>query len=489
MFKKTWLLTVLIVGLTCSSSFSQTWRYTGAINSVRRHMVPNVLQNGKILISGGIDSSHTPLSTCELYDPATETWSTIGSMIEPRSQQTTNMTADGKVYVFAGNTNVGMSNTVEVFDPTTNTWGSAGNISIGRMNHTSTLLPNGKVLIVGGFDGSDFLSSCELYDPITQTSESAASLHLGRHDHSTILLQSGKVLVTGGRIGGADGIYLNEVELYDPSTNTWTVLADMHSSRIIGTLVEFSDQTVLAAGGRATANNATQESDLFDPTTSTWTETDSMKERRHWQGESLMPSDRYLITGGIKDAVWTSHYDVEVSNTCEWYDKTNRSWYYAPDMNLDRSQHAQVYFTQDSNAELPHECVMVIGGIRTGVSVLTNTCEILDVSDQEVEGFMKLARNNPLAVEKGTSNVGLHLFNNGTSSPELVVDDPTLIDNGRVEFYSPHGAFMSSFEFSTMGQKKSHIPLDTKHLNNGVYLIRVFDQHVSLGTLKLLVLK
>jgi len=71
-----------------------------------------------VLVAGGISNSNGILSSCELYDPTTDTWSTTVSM------------------------------------------------STAREGPTATLLPNGNVLITGGGNSlSGALNSCELYYP------------------------------------------------------------------------------------------------------------------------------------------------------------------------------------------------------------------------------------------------------------------------------------------------------------------------------------
>ena len=489
MHKKMGLLVIAVLVLAQTYSYGQSWRFTGEISSSRRHMRANVLLNGSVLITGGNDNMNTSLTTCELFDPATEKWTETQGMKTPRFQHTTHVLSDGRVVAIAGYNDGMMVSSVEIYDPTAGTWSDGGMIITARMNHTSILLQNGKILIVGGFDGSDFLKLCELYDPATKSSVAAGSLKLGRHDHNAILLKSGKVLITGGRVGGADGVYLNEAELYDPTTDAWTVINPMNSSRIIGTLVEFSDETVLAAGGRATANNATQSADLFDPVSQTWTATSPMKEPRHWQGESLMPNDRYLITGGIKDADWASNNVVQVSNTCEWYDKALKSWYYAPDLNFDRSQHDQVFFTQDGNTNLPKECVMVIGGIRTGVSVLTSTCEVLDVSDKQVQGYMMSPRNTTQSVKNSDVDGVVRIVNNATASPVLIFTDKADVQNTKIDLVNEQGLLISSIDFAKSGFTAQRYPLDSKNLANGLYFLRIRSNGNSTKVLKLLIAK
>ncbi|CAF4283331.1 unnamed protein product [Rotaria socialis] len=50
---------------------------------------------------------------------------------------------------------------------TTTGWTITGSMIYGRYYHTSSLLTNGKVLVAGGMGSSRYLNSTELYDPST----------------------------------------------------------------------------------------------------------------------------------------------------------------------------------------------------------------------------------------------------------------------------------------------------------------------------------
>lgn len=53
---------------------------------------------------------------------------------------------------------------VEVYDPATNAWSSASSVVTARQSHTATLLSSGKVLVAGRVN-SGYLASAALYTP------------------------------------------------------------------------------------------------------------------------------------------------------------------------------------------------------------------------------------------------------------------------------------------------------------------------------------
>jgi len=61
--------------------------------------------------------------------------------------------------------------------------------------------------------------------------------------HRSTLLNNGKVLVTGGYITG--DIYVQSAELYDPTSEYWTLMGNMNSARYSHTASLLSNDKVL----------------------------------------------------------------------------------------------------------------------------------------------------------------------------------------------------------------------------------------------------
>src|SRR5439155_511013 len=136
-----------------------------------------LLLNGKVLIAGGFNrNTGFALSSAELYDPATGTWTVTGSLATARDYHTATLMLNGKVLVAGGAPDAaGYSSlsSVEVYDPGHGTWTATGSLNATRATHTASLLPGGQVLVAAGYyvNGPAWLSSAELYDsaagPIT----------------------------------------------------------------------------------------------------------------------------------------------------------------------------------------------------------------------------------------------------------------------------------------------------------------------------------
>jgi hypothetical protein len=164
-------------------------------------------------------------SPAQLYDPARDVFSPVGMMLYDQSTAAALM--NGQV-LFAGGAPIGRIADAELYDPATRTFVSTGSLASRRVWHSLTLLPNGMVLAAGGETESCSGSGCwfagtlataELYDPAAAAFVATGSMTVARESHTATVLGNGNVLIAGGVSYGGIGIYNGasaSAELYSP---------------------------------------------------------------------------------------------------------------------------------------------------------------------------------------------------------------------------------------------------------------------------------
>lgn len=199
-----------------------TFSRTGSMTTFRDHHTATLLQDGRVLVTGGGGEGYASSTSAELFDPTTGTFHRTGSMKTGRWLHTATLLQDGRVLVLGGRSpRDSVYRSAETYDPRSGTFSPTGAMVDGRQEHTATLLPDGRVFIAGGYwsDGQHWrvLASTEMYDPGTGKVQPLGSMGTPRNDHTATLLHDGRVLIVGGSdIGYEGGVGVTSAVLYQP---------------------------------------------------------------------------------------------------------------------------------------------------------------------------------------------------------------------------------------------------------------------------------
>jgi Ca2+-binding RTX toxin-like protein len=246
-----------------SAAGSGAFSLTGSMSEPRASAVAAPLPGGRVLVAGGGSDP----SSAEIFNRATNTFSSkgIGSMSVGRYGAAAAPLPDGRVLVVGGCcVSQQYLSSAEVFDPTTNTFSSAGigSMSTGRIEAVAAPLPDGRVLVAGGCCSSAppyWLSSAEVFDPNTNSFSSAGIGSMSREREGAVAapLPDGRVLVAGGNDTAFDensvppAGTLSSAEVFDPATNTFSSagIGSMSRTRYEAAAAPLPDGRVLVAGG------------------------------------------------------------------------------------------------------------------------------------------------------------------------------------------------------------------------------------------------
>jgi hypothetical protein len=267
------------------------------------------LADGRILDAGGhiVDGQGLPYAS--IYNPVTNSWTRLPNMNAGRWYPACLTLGDGSVAVLSGSMSseynindlpqvwdgngawrdltsaratislypmLFLAPNGQVFNPGPNTvtrylntagtgaWTTVAARSLYRDYGSAVLYDNGKVLVVGGSDPPSRTGEVIDLNAPSPSWRTIASMTFARRQCSATLLADGKVLVTGGVSGQGFNNRDNPVyaaELWDPVTETWSVMASMTQPRWYhSTAVLLPDGSVLTAGG-----DDTPTAQIFSP--------------------------------------------------------------------------------------------------------------------------------------------------------------------------------------------------------------------------------
>jgi hypothetical protein len=356
------------------------WVATGSLNIARDLHSGTLLQDGRVLVAGGrtaiIDVTHQFTNTCELYDPDSETWSFTGSFQGPaRYVQQEVLLSDGRVLVAGGTVartvepnEAFHTNICEIYNPATGTWSETGSLMEERANFEAIRLSDGKVLAVGGVTESvgaaTLLKTCEIFDPTTGVWSSTGALQQTNTAVTLSLMPDGKVISVGGHGGDPDG-QLSACEVYDPQTRNWSPVTSLNIGRSINhqSPIFLPDGRLLIAGGN-TAGGGTPTCEIYDPSSDSWSLTGSLLDPLRLVVLSGLPDGNGLAIEG-----W---YGDSPQGRTQLYDPEAGMWSPGSSMTLHHANHAYTTFSDGH--------VMVISGFESidwpNNNTWTRTCEI-----------------------------------------------------------------------------------------------------------------
>ena len=172
---------------------------------------------GEIYVPGGVLADGLPTAIVEAYSPSQNAWRRVAPLPQPIAGGLA-LTDGGFLYLIGGRGEAGVLDTVYLYDPAADSWRPVAALPQPRMEAAGGAL-TGRLYVVGGSDGAAEQASCFRYDPPRDVWESCPAMLQPRADAgSTVLLN--KLYVIGGTAGDNAG----HGEVYDPNTQTWTVL-------------------------------------------------------------------------------------------------------------------------------------------------------------------------------------------------------------------------------------------------------------------------
>jgi N-acetylneuraminic acid mutarotase len=261
---------------------TDTWSNPGdlAARPYAGHHHAAEVVNGNLFLFGGLHDGSP--GKVQIYDPLTNSWS-LGTDMPWAGSSSSSALINGEVYVCGG---IVGSNTVTdcgKYDPVTDTWTPIASMIDGR-NHAASATDGVNFYIFGGRgpgsgDGNvvaNGFADVQIYDPLADIWESSNDpgstlepLPQARGGTGKAVFFNGEFYVLGGEtLNGAGATPSNtydRMDIYDPLSNTWRLGPPMPTARHGIFPVLHDNQVYLGGGGRSAGFGQSDVLEIYAP--------------------------------------------------------------------------------------------------------------------------------------------------------------------------------------------------------------------------------
>lgn len=228
------------------------WTAAAPMSTPRARHAAMLLPDGRVLVAGGytgVDPANPavlmPTSSAELYDPATNAWSKLPDMAEPRAGAVATLVGTTRVHF------VGPGLTAESFDLTASKWTPAHPAPMPLARAVAVPLGDGRVFFAAGGDLSAAVydPGADAWTPLPPIQANATGVFYGLA--AGALLEPGVVLLAGGAFGVdvSSATPRSNAFVFDLATRQWHPASPLDTARARLAAVSLGDGTALVLGG------------------------------------------------------------------------------------------------------------------------------------------------------------------------------------------------------------------------------------------------
>ena len=270
----------------------------------KRQEVAYVQVDGLFYLAGGSTQQ-------EVYNPATDTWRTVKPL--PRKlDHIQSVAIDGKIYYIGGLAGWPKPSvdTVYIYDPERDSFTQGAPMPEGRDRGAGGVaVYDGRIYYAGGLHDGKAVAWFDVYDPARGSWSTLEDMPTPR-DHFQGAVVGGTFYAIGGRDTTINAT-VSVVEAYDFSKKTWSTLdTDLPTPRGGFATAVLGDE-IFTIGGEG-GGKAYDEVEAYNPTTNTWRTLAPMPTARHGIQAAVCNVGVYIAAGGAEQAGGAPTNDHEV---------------------------------------------------------------------------------------------------------------------------------------------------------------------------------
>ncbi len=235
--------------------------------------------------------------------------------------------ATGKLYAMGGFGDGGVVASAYVYDPEAGNWSPIADAPVARDAAVSAFV-NGKYYVFNGWDSSDSdpVTEVDIYDPSTNTWSQGKPNPAPAGGGSAIAVLNGSIYIVGGCKKGACNIRLNAVKVYHPALDSWSTAADYPRSVTFAACGAIHGK-LYCAGGSGSGQGTLTAGYVYNPVSNNWTSIAGIPVAGGHAGSFYTAANGLLlVAGGVSD--------TDLTNQTVAYDPGTASWTDLPPLNM-----------------------------------------------------------------------------------------------------------------------------------------------------------
>jgi N-acetylneuraminic acid mutarotase len=154
-----------------------------------------LIPTGQIILIGGHGSN---MKSIEKFNPLTNSFSRAGYLHQGRFIHKCILLNNGKILITGGYDNVDSLNEAELYDIKTQGSKKLTPMNVDRDGHRLIKISDGRIIVIGGADMGVMSTMTEVFDPVTNKFSPGPELDFGVEGHTAHLLSNDQILIFGG---------------------------------------------------------------------------------------------------------------------------------------------------------------------------------------------------------------------------------------------------------------------------------------------------
>ncbi|HRE59403.1 MAG TPA: hypothetical protein PLW09_16460, partial [Candidatus Kapabacteria bacterium] len=371
-----------------SQVFAQTdykWQESGSLILARQRFNVALLPNNEVLIIGGMLQNGTITNTTEIYNPITRQTRQGTPMNQPHGECDVITRSDGSIIVVSGVSNYSsqqVTKAVELYNPATQEWRVIGSLLEGRRQHSAIALSNDEILVVGGRDQQlNTYNSSEIFTISTGKSRYVGSLPNVVNNARISRSANNSIVLFGGREYGNGSNQSNNVYSYDTLTGGWKSVGKIPQTTAYPAITRLNDGRIISMGGKYEPTLSFLKQ-IFIENNNTFTTFATMKTERHLGYIHQLTPSVLLAFGGRNN-------DGSNMVSGEFVDIETKQVTTASPMNEAHTEGCSIEIPFLSNNTVYRKQIIVMSGIGSN-GQYTPSIESMIISTQGIEGIINI---------------------------------------------------------------------------------------------------